>query len=740
MGWWLLLGLAYGQEPAVGGFELRAGPRARVQTLPMVSATRQQWVIHESAYALNDQLSDSLFIPGVEAIDLYGVGGGSWMVTLQLTEPGLVGSWREEAGAWVLELRPGNPVIVQTPDALDLQTLIQAPPERSVQRVSKSSLQPLSGLASTLALEPQEVDPAFPVWTPNLPAEARDSLRYDPTPTPYTIDRYREALTHPDPYVEAAARYRIAQAHEHLGLNREAAYYYRSVMALDAPWPRDVLPLALARAEIRSGDIDAAREACEQAWGVSRARSEQVATCLGLVSLESAQPAPAAVGRVLANSSGHPLHLLLAAQLLQADGYHAEAQPLLETALAVVAEEDPLRRHILASLGDSYLHQGRLGEASDMWRAVGHAGELGDVVWLRQRMLVMVEAGPGEWPMHLPDLDAFVARGGEGSAEALYLEAQVGETLGDDEAAADALIQLVDHHRRVASANAVPTQLWGVLVRRLEALHRQGRTLDLIAVYRRYYRSSLEDVILDPTPLGLVVEAYDAAGLPEQAMRTQRDLFAIQTRLGQSDPASLLRLARLYEEADRHEDALATLDFLAGQGSPRELEGERQLLLGRVFMSLGQEEEGLAAWERAERTTEHRVEAQLLTALHVANEDCLGATEALEAIVALRPEPGLQPLRTGEAHLVLARCQLELGEAAKAAKSAEEAAGRSPDPHTQRYANFLAAQAARSEGQEPGMLAKALESEEDLWSEVYKGLSEDDAFRAELAARRRGVE
>ena len=149
-----------------------------------------------------------------------------------------------------------------------------------------------------------------------------------------------------------------------MGLSREAAHYYRRVMETEAPWPRDLLPLALARAELTTGNVDAAREACLAAWGVSRSKEDQVSACLGLVSLQSAEPAPAPLGRTLANVSGHPLHLLLAAQLLQADGYHEEAMPLLETALGALGVDDEgLERHIRASLGDAYLHQGRLDEA-----------------------------------------------------------------------------------------------------------------------------------------------------------------------------------------------------------------------------------------------------------------------------------------------------------------------------------------------------------------------------------------
>ncbi|MFT5583652.1 MAG: tetratricopeptide (TPR) repeat protein [Cognaticolwellia sp.] len=737
----LLASLSWAQSVATGGLALQAGPVARVQTLPQVNPLRQQWVIHASDAPLSDQVPRNLFVPGLRSVDIYGVGGGSWMVGVELEEAGLVGAWRSGSdGELVLEFRVGNPVLVAVPSALSLEELLASPPKRVTQAVSSSSLQPLSGLASTLALQGGEIDPAFPVWTPNLPAEVRDVLRLEPAPTAETLDRYREALHHTDPYIRAVSAYRLAQAHEAMGMHREAAHYYRRVMESDGAWPRNILPLALARAELATERVDAAREACLSAWGVSRSRDEQVAVCLGLVSLQSADPAPAPLGRVLASVSGHPLHLLLAAQLLQADGYHREATPLLETALgALGAEDEHLERRIRASLGDAYLHQGRLDEARDQWRDVGHKGPLGEVIWLRQRTLVMVQSGPGEWAKHLPDLDAFVFRGGEGAAEALFLQAQVAITLGDDEAAADALVQILDHHRRVANANAIPLLLWEVLVRRLNSLERQDRKLDIIGLHRRYWRGGLEEVVQDTAPLELVVDAYTQTGLADQAMRIQRQIFAIQTRLGSSSPRDLLRLAELYQAAGRHDDALRTLDFLAGQGVPKGLLGRRQMALGEVLLSLDQEPEAREAWTRAEKLPGSQVKARLALAMLDARlGDCSAALPRLQALDRLEPEPDQARIRSGEMHLVMARCLLQGGDPSGAADAATEAAGRSPDEHTQRYATFLAAEAMRGAGQDPGMLQEALESGDDLWSDVAQGLSRDDAFRADLQRRRKG--
>ena len=303
----LLASLSWAQNVLTGGLALQAGPEARVQTLPQVDAMRQQWVIHASEMPLSEQVPRNLFVPGLRSVDIYGVGGGSWMVGVELEEAGLVGAWRSGPdGELILEFRAGNPVLVNVPEALSLEELLASPPERITQSVSSASLQPLSGLASTLALTGGEIDPAFPVWTPNLPAEVRDLLRLDPAPTAKTLDRYREALYHDDPYVRAVSAYRLAQGHEKMGLSREAAHYYRRVMETEAPWPRDLLPLALARAELTTGNVDAAREACLAAWGVSRSKEDQVSACLGLVSLQSAEPAPAPLGRTLANVSGHP--------------------------------------------------------------------------------------------------------------------------------------------------------------------------------------------------------------------------------------------------------------------------------------------------------------------------------------------------------------------------------------------------------------------------------------------------
>ena len=135
----------------------------------------------------------------------------------------------------------------------------------------------------------------------------------------------------------------------------------------------------------------------------------------------------------------------------------------------------------------------------------------------------------------------------------------------------------------MASANVIPQLLWDVLVRRLGTLGRQERSLDLIALHRRYWRGVLEGVVQDTAALELVVDAYTQAGLDEQAIRTQREIFVIQTRLGTSLPRDLLRLAELYQAADRHDDALRTLDFIAGQGVPKELRGRRLRIGGSGY-------------------------------------------------------------------------------------------------------------------------------------------------------------
>jgi len=737
----LLFSLSWAQNADMGGLALQAGPFARVQTLPQVSPLRQQWVIHASAMPLSEQVPRNIFVPGIRTVDVYGVGGGSWMVGVEFEKEGLEGSWsRGPDGELILEFQAGTSALVEMAPTLSLEELLASPPERVIQAVSKSALQPLSGLASTLALQGDEVDTAFPVWTPNLPEDVRDVLRLDPDPSAKTLDRYRQAMHHADPYVRAASAYRLGQGYEAMGMHREAAHYYRRVMEGEGAWPKDLLPLALARAELATGKVDAAREACLAAWGVSRAREEQVGMCLGLVSLESADPTPAPLGRALAKVSGHPLHLLLAAQLLQADGFHSDAMPLLQAALSALGPDDEdLERHIRASLGDAYMHQGLMDQARDEWLAVGHKGALGQVIWLRQRTLEMVKGDPRDWASHLPDLDSFVHRGGEGAAEALYLQAQVAITLGDDEAAADALVQLIDKHPRVASANVIPQLLWDVLVRRLGTLGRQERSLDLIALHRRYWRGVLEGVVQDTAALELVVDAYTQAGLDEQAIRTQREIFVIQTRLGTSLPRDLLRLAELYQAADRHDDALRTLDFIAGQGVPKELRGRRQMALGEVLLSLDREPEAREAWVRAEKLPETQVAARLSLALLDASlGDCDSSLPRLDALANLEPEPDQPRIRSGELYLVMARCLLQDGKPAAAAAAAQEAAGRSPDEHTQRYATFLAAEAKRIAGEDPGILQEALESGDDLWADVAQGLSQDDVFKAGLQQRRNG--
>ena len=701
---------------------LACGAECRVRQLPRTDSTRVQWAFRGVDQPLHDQL-EGLRTDGVQNWDAVGLGGGTWIVTAYLEDDRpLVATWRwTEDGPAVIVIDEGEPEMLVVQEAPTLEQLVAGEVPRHADTVASTSLSPLRGEALTVKLDTAVFPAAFPGWEPNIPDGQRAMLEGGSDLV--AIDGYRRVLTETDDdYVRAAAFFRLGEAHRDLGLSREATHYFDRVAELDTAWPEAAVHLHRAQAALASGHPAQARALCGEVAEV-RHRDAQVLECLGLVSLETADPAPAPTGRALARASSRPESLVLAAQLLQLDGRHVEAEPLLVEAL--VGLDDPrIAAHAWASLGDARFHLGDGEGARRAWAEVASDDELGDLVRVRKTMLVMVEEGPRSWPTHIPNLDALAELPGSAGAEAQWLLAQVDLELADFEGAARHLASILDRPDVDMTDTDLPAVLWGVIETRLGQLERSGRPLDQLAFYRDAWRSDLEPVVQDVAPLLSVASGYEDLELYDDALTVHRLVFNIRVRLDESSPADLLTLARLYAEVDRHEEALQTLAFLRKTGVPAELRGATWLLEGDVLLELERSDDAMGAWRKAALQRDSKVAATTRMALvDSAAGRCDRSVPALEDL--LGQKLPVDAVEDGRVHLALARCYLDAGRAAEASVAAREAAGRSEDDLTRRYATWLAAEA---DGGDDELLARSLSSDDDLWAALGRERAADSAF------------
>lgn len=696
---------------ATGRIVLEPTPGATVTVFPQTDPSRLEWAVHENVAPLHSQLGGR--VEHVLETGAHGVGNGTWIVTAWLQEPAR-GAYHWEGARLVLEVEPGSPDLVQIESAPSVEALLGGQVARWVVPVD-SALHPLPGQASTLNVDPRAWVIDATAWSaPGAPIGVSSWEQ---------VDALRQILTETEEgLARASAWYRLGELHLDLGFPREAAYYFRRARGGGAPVEN--VALAQAQAHIAYGDFEGARPFCQDAW-VAGAPDAEVLECLAVLSMATASPAPAPTGRALARASGRPDTLLLAAQLLQVDGRHREALPLLE---AIVEADSTMREPALASLGDSRFYLGDHEGARRAWREL-ITGERGQLVWGRQRLLLLVTQGPAAWPTELPDLYARSEDPGLVGAEALYLLAQIAEGLGDLDAAAQHYQALLLRYPERAHRTDLADRHWSVMKRRMTQLHDQGRAVELAAFHRDRWHPRLQLVIDDPAPLMQVAEAYDRLGLPVEALEVQREVFAVNMRLDRKAPDSVFHLAQLYADTAHFQDALDTIAWLRKSGLPRELRGPVALLEGDCHQALEQAPQAMTAWRKAAMVAETRTAATARMALADARDGrCAAAIPALQRLKLLEELP---EVADGRVHLALAICLDDRGKTAEAGEAAKAAAGRLEDEGTRRFAMWLADKATRELGQED-LVSVAVMSGDDLWASLARENQAHDTFQAAL--------
>jgi len=652
--------------------------------------------------------------PYVAAMDAVYVGGGTWIVKALMTSAEWDLRISVESGYLLIEVVEGmGDVAVGDDSALTVKALVEggAPPEAPDQEYP--ILMFLHGNAMSHGMRSDDFVPLLPV-----PAAL-------PRASWYAIDRTRTAMLYAQTEVaKAQTRYELGWLYLEKGFSREARYYFE--LLADNPGalrPVDIA-LARARADLACHRWDEAREHLRAAYRYG-ARESAIVEGLGVVSLETGVPGRALTAQVMTRVTGRPEALLLAAELLQRDGYYAESRPMLEALVGRV--EGQTAQRVALRLGDARLMAGERDAAVRAYRdAPKKLGEF------RVLMVELLEKGPAEWAASVPQFSVMSKEKGEVGAEALYLLSQIDTILGTQVDAIADLSQLIRRHREIAQASDVPERMWAVYKERQRMLIAQEKWFDSAALHEGAWHPVVRRAVKDPTILINVVKAYEKTGLPNRALHLSREIFPMLLRAGVDDTNLVIDLARLYGEAGYPKDGLKTLKYLRSRKVPPGRRAEVAMLAAQMRESEGDATGTARELRRAATDPRYRDEAMAwLGRMDAESGRCKIAIPVLWA--KLMSAKGRTQFTESRPYLALARCLAAEGDGVRAASAAKAAAGRSDSREEARYATYLAAMA--TEWQD-GMVRDSLASGDDIWAALSKDHDRAQAFVLELDKRR----
>ena len=700
----------------VSALRVRVGPRASVSQLPRVKSDIVELVLRDCPVEI-DAVLNMRSTPWIRALDAMRGGAGTWYLRVALDDPDSDLSAAVEDGELVLRVLDSRPEVrrLRHP-APTIAEIIQGELPEPPPRPAPLVLSFLPGAALSLSQDPREYSPIYtpsPSWLPRTTWDA--------------IDRARGAMIGSDSEdAQTQARYRLGLHYLEMGFAKEARYYFGEISRRPGPVPQRDLTIAQGRAALANGDWDAARERLVESWHLG-APEIGVLEGLAVVSLATGTPPQGATGRALAAVAGRPEAQLLAAELLQRDGYIAESRPILE-GLGEFFEGDD-RERLALRLGDARFMDGDTPEAARAWKQT--VPELAEI---RLQLVEMLHGDPTQWPRTIPGLVQSSLPRTDAAAEALYLLAQVDESLlvvSRDDAIAD-LARFMNRYPEKSRGSDVPERFWKVYSRHVADMAEAERWFDLAALHESVWNRTVRRAVNDANVLTHIARAYDEVGLPERAIVVLRDAVSVLVANGQDDPVLVYELARLYAEAGRWRDGLDSLLYLDRLGVPETHVADAALLKSRLLAGSGDRDGAAQALRRVAQLPGMREIATLELAMMDA--DVGGCDRAGPALRRLLFTPrGEEQYTDPRPWLALSRCLRVQGDAEGAARAAKAAAERTSSDEEERYARWLAAAASDWQDSE---LVDSLSRGSDIWASMAKEQQDAAAFAAELATRR----
>lgn len=563
----------------------------------------------------------------------------------------------------------------------------------------------LSGEAMSYAMTSDD-------FVPLLPAPAAM-----PRSTWAAIDRARQTMLKAATEVSLAqARYELGWLYLEKGFDREARYYFEYLAEEPGALPARDVSLARARAALACQHWEEARKRLREAYRYG-ARESAIVEGFGVVSLATGIPGRALTARVLSHVTGRPESLLLAAELLQRDGYYQESRPLLEA--LVGRSSGRTARQVSLRLGDARLLDGEYDAAVRAYRN-GPKG-LG-----RFRILLvdLLEKGPSEWAKAVPKFTGMAKQEGEVGAEALYLLSQLDSMMGSQVDAVSDLSTMIRDHRRTAQRSDVPERLWSIYKERQTRLLAAEKWFDVAALHEGAWHPMVRRAVDDHNLLIGIAKAYEEIGLAHQALRVTQEVYPMILAAGEDDEALIYDLARLYGETGNSREGLRTLRYLKDRpGIARS--GAFAMLRASLLEQGGDLDGAQVALRRAARSSTHRDEATVeLGRIDAEAGRCRRAAGVLWG--KLITPAGQKKFESPRPYLALARCMAAQGEGEMAAEAARLAAARTDSAEESRFAEYIAASSRQFPADEE---QEALDAGSDIWA----ALSEDHKAGLELS-------
>jgi tetratricopeptide (TPR) repeat protein len=692
------------------------GPHTEVARLPRVRGDIVELVVRECPVEL-DAVLNMRNTSAIRSLDALRGGQGVWYLRVGLRDP------KSDLAAEVVD---GEMILQVLDRPADVRRLRIAGP--TVEQIVKRELPDdpprpaplvlsfLPGDAMSLALDPRDYVPIYtqsPSWLPRTTWDA--------------IDRARNAmLSTDDAAAHTQAQYRLGLHYLEMGFAKEARFYFGEISRRPGPVSQEDLSVVRARAALANGDWEEARERLVESWFLG-APEIGVLEGLAVVSLATADPPRGPTGRALAEIAGRPEAQLLAAELLQRDGYVAESRPILDGLPEFLSGDD--RERASLRLADALFMDGETPDAARHWQDTSP-----DIAEVRLKLVSLLHGDPAGWPRAIPSLVQASIPRTDAAAEALYLLAQIDLSLlvvSRADAIAD-LARFMSRYPKKSTGSDVPERFWKVYSRQVDSLADAERWFDLAALHESVWNRTVRRAVEDAEVLTDVARAYEEVGLPDRAIIVLRDATSVLVAKGRDDPRLVYDLARLYAKAERWQDGLDSIAYLRRVGVPPELRGDVVLLEARLHEG----NDDLPAAARALRVAAQLPGLRDIATVQLALMDAeAGACERAGPTLSrlLFSPKGEETWLEPRPWLALSRCLRVTGDLAGAGRAARAAAERTASPEEGRYTTWLSA--AASEWKDEALIEELSEGD-DIWASMAREQKEAAAFEAELATRR----
>lgn len=691
--------------------DITVGDSVRVERHPTV----REGLVEVLVRGCNADLSTLLTgrtNPYVVGMDATHIAGGTWIIKAMVGRSDADLRVVAEDGRLLIDVVESFGEGVEDEDELPtVKALVEGEVRSKPANKKFPALMFLHGDAISYAMTSDD-------FVPLLPAPA--SL---PRATWRAIDRARRMMLNaPSKVALAQARYELGWLYLEKGFDREARYYFSRLAEDPGALPARDVALARARAALSCREWSAARSFLREAYRYG-ARESAIVEGFGVISLATGVPSRSLTSEVLSRVTGRPEALLLAAELLQRDGYYKKSRPMLEALVGRASGRSA--RQVALRLGDARLMDGEYDAAVRAYRD-GPKG----LASLRTLLVDLIEKGPTEWAAVVPKLNALVDQGNEIGAEALYLLSQLDTAMGSQVDAVTDLSLLIRDHRRIAYRSDAPERLWAIYKERQQRLIEAERWFDVAALHEGAWHPVVRRAVDDPQVLLGIADAYERIGLPYQALRLVREAHPLLMAEGIDDTSLVFTLARLYGETGKPKEGMNAIKRYRTNIAGRA--GEVALLGATLMEKLGDTDGATTEYRRALRDPKSRDKAAVaLARIDAEAGRCRKATSVLWS--KLMSPAGQKMFTASRPYLALARCMATQGEGEMAAAAAKMAAARTDSKEESRYAAYLSASARQFSDDAS---RTKLESGSDIWAALSEDHRASRALDAEIEKRK----